>query len=158
MGCHSLLQGIFPSQESNLGPLHRRQILYHLSQCGGRGWKPNTGNVCLEGKLVNVEQGILTIDEEMKNGSPCSLQALRKRQGRKKAGVGGTRASSWSSEEPSGHILMAGFLYTVAAAPCLSILNGRCFSSESQTEICSRRKYGEPLIKISLCTCLSETL
>ena len=28
MGCHSLLQGILPTQESTLGLLHRRQILY----------------------------------------------------------------------------------------------------------------------------------
>ena len=27
--CHSLLQGIFPTQGSNPGLLHRRQILYH---------------------------------------------------------------------------------------------------------------------------------
>ena len=31
VGCHSLLQGIFLIQESNLGLLHWRQILYHLS-------------------------------------------------------------------------------------------------------------------------------
>ena len=31
MGCHSCLQGIFPTQGSNLGLLHCRQILYHLS-------------------------------------------------------------------------------------------------------------------------------
>ena len=31
MGCHSLLQGIFPTQGSNPGLLHGRQILYHLS-------------------------------------------------------------------------------------------------------------------------------
>ena len=31
VSCHSLLQGIFPSQGSNLGLLHCRQILYHLS-------------------------------------------------------------------------------------------------------------------------------
>ena len=30
VGCHSLLQGIFPTQGSNLGLLHCRQILYHL--------------------------------------------------------------------------------------------------------------------------------
>ena len=29
--CHSLLQGIFQTQGSNLGLLHCRQILYHLS-------------------------------------------------------------------------------------------------------------------------------
>ena len=31
MGCHSLLQGIFLTQEWYLGPLHCRQILHHLS-------------------------------------------------------------------------------------------------------------------------------
>ena len=31
VGCHFLLQGIFPSQESSLGLLHCRQILYWLS-------------------------------------------------------------------------------------------------------------------------------
>ena len=30
-GCHSLLQGIFPTQELNLGLLHCRQIVYRLS-------------------------------------------------------------------------------------------------------------------------------
>ena len=33
-GCHCLLQGIFPTQESNLGLLHCRQILYQLSHQG----------------------------------------------------------------------------------------------------------------------------
>ena len=32
VGCHSLLQGIFLTQGSNLGLLHCRQILYHPSQ------------------------------------------------------------------------------------------------------------------------------
>ena len=32
MGYHALLQGIFPTQGSNLGLLHCKQILYHLSQ------------------------------------------------------------------------------------------------------------------------------
>ena len=34
VGGHSLLQGIFPTQESNLGLLHCRQMLYHLSHQG----------------------------------------------------------------------------------------------------------------------------
>ena len=33
-GCHSLLQGIFLTQGSNLGLLHCRWILYHLSHQG----------------------------------------------------------------------------------------------------------------------------
>ena len=31
VGCHSLLQGIFPTQGLNPGLLHHRQILYHVS-------------------------------------------------------------------------------------------------------------------------------
>ena len=44
MGCHFLLQGLFPTQESNLDLLHYRQILYYLSLQGspmrwlGRGY------------------------------------------------------------------------------------------------------------------------
>ena len=34
VGCHSLLQGIFPTQGSNPGPLRCRQILHHLSPQG----------------------------------------------------------------------------------------------------------------------------
>ena len=34
MGCHFLLQGIFPTQRSNPGLSHCRQILYHLSYQG----------------------------------------------------------------------------------------------------------------------------
>ena len=34
MGCHALLQGIFPTQRSNPGLLHGRQILYRLSHQG----------------------------------------------------------------------------------------------------------------------------
>ena len=34
MGCHFLLQGIFPTQGSNPGLLHCRQILYRLSYKG----------------------------------------------------------------------------------------------------------------------------
>ena len=34
VGCHFLLQGIFPTQGLNTGLLHWRQILYHLSHQG----------------------------------------------------------------------------------------------------------------------------
>ena len=34
VGCHFLLQGIFPTQISNLGPPHCRQTLYRLSHQG----------------------------------------------------------------------------------------------------------------------------
>ena len=41
VGCHCLLQRIFPTQESNPGLLHCRQTLYHLSHRGS----PGTGYV-----------------------------------------------------------------------------------------------------------------
>ena len=34
VGCYFLLQGIFPIQGSNLGLLHCRQVVYHLSHQG----------------------------------------------------------------------------------------------------------------------------
>ena len=34
VGCHALLQEIFPTQKSNPGLLHCRRILYHLSHQG----------------------------------------------------------------------------------------------------------------------------
>ena len=34
VGCHALLQGIFPTQGSNVGLPHFRQTLYHLSHQG----------------------------------------------------------------------------------------------------------------------------
>ena len=36
VGCHSLLQGIFPTQESNPGLLHCRRILYQLGYQGSQ--------------------------------------------------------------------------------------------------------------------------
>ena len=38
VGCHALLQGIFPSQGSNPGLPHGRQILYHLSHQESWWW------------------------------------------------------------------------------------------------------------------------
>ena len=37
VGCHALLQGIFPTQGSNLGLLHCRRILHYLSHQGRNG-------------------------------------------------------------------------------------------------------------------------
>ena len=38
VGCHFLFQGIFVTQGSNLGLLHCRQTLYHLSHQGSLSW------------------------------------------------------------------------------------------------------------------------
>ena len=52
-GCHSLLQGIFVTQESNPGLLHCRQILYRLShQVSQAGLKPTYS--ALEGGLLTT--------------------------------------------------------------------------------------------------------
>ena len=42
VGCHFLLQGIFLTQGSNLGLLHCRQMLYHLSHHGVRMGEDNS--------------------------------------------------------------------------------------------------------------------
>ena len=66
VGCHSLLQGIFPTRGSNPGLLHCRRILYHLSQqrsptildwvaypfSRGSSWPGNrTGASCISGRF-----------------------------------------------------------------------------------------------------------
>ena len=38
VGCHFLLQGIFPTQGSNPGLLHCTQMLYRLSHQGSPGY------------------------------------------------------------------------------------------------------------------------
>ena len=45
MGCHFLLQGIFPTQGSNLSLLHCRQVLYGMSHQGGRKKKKSRENL-----------------------------------------------------------------------------------------------------------------
>ena len=46
VGCHCLLQGIFPTQGSNRGLLHHRQMLYHLSHQGIPKMKVNVSQSC----------------------------------------------------------------------------------------------------------------
>ena len=47
VGSHALLQGIFPTQGSNLGLLHYRQITYHLShQVSSKMTKVGLDDLC----------------------------------------------------------------------------------------------------------------
>ena len=64
MGSHSLLQGNFPNQGSNLGLLHCRRILCHLSR---------QGSPCLSlGASVNIEiRRVCSSQAEMS----CSLKS-----------------------------------------------------------------------------------
>ena len=50
VGCHALLQGIFPTQGSNPGLLHCKQILYHLS---------HQGSPCVLTSIIFVENLLL---------------------------------------------------------------------------------------------------
>ena len=56
MGCHFLLQGIFPTLGSNPGLQHRRQILSHQGSPNGL-WYPNKlrGRVCVKSHLLLLD-------------------------------------------------------------------------------------------------------
>ena len=60
VGCHSLLQGIFPTQGSNLGLPHCRQILYHLRQQGGPYTHTHTHMDTNGGMLLNHKKNEIT--------------------------------------------------------------------------------------------------
>ena len=47
VGCHSLLQGIFPIQGSNPGLLHCRQIFYHLRHQGAHKPEVKVSSLCI---------------------------------------------------------------------------------------------------------------
>ena len=83
VGCHALLQGIFPIQGSNLGLLHYKQILYHLSHQGRK-------------VKVLVTQSCLTLCDSM-DCSPPGSSVHRILQARILEGVAVlvSRASSW---------------------------------------------------------------
>ena len=55
MGCHSLLQGMFPTQGLNLGLLHCRQILYHLNHQGSPSSKAES--ICQKLEMVQDRPG-----------------------------------------------------------------------------------------------------
>ena len=62
VGCHSLLQGIFPTQGLNPGHLHCRRILYRPSHQGTSLWISNCGHITLE--LIFLENTSL-LEKEM---------------------------------------------------------------------------------------------
>ena len=50
--CHALLQGLFPTQGSNPGLLHCRQILCHLTHPGSRCHGPSTPKQPAETRIL----------------------------------------------------------------------------------------------------------
>ena len=66
VGCHFFLKGIFPTQGRNLGLLHCRQILYHLSHQGS----PNPVWSCVLMRLGYVLQDTPYLLQKAFRGSP----------------------------------------------------------------------------------------
>ena len=74
VGCRSLLQGIFPTQGSNQGLLHCRQIIHHLSY-QGNPYRVSLFSVILTVSLHSVAQ----------EGDFFQVQALQQRVARSPA-------------------------------------------------------------------------
>ena len=68
VGCHALLQGIFPTQGLNPGLLRCRQILYHLSHQGSPPWSFPT-STCkffhfhLKNNLQSIAKAIIPVQD-----------------------------------------------------------------------------------------------
>ena len=68
LGCHFFLQGILTTQGSNLGLLHSRQILYHLSHQGSpvKAWNvlyiKNSYNLTIKRQKSLFKMGKIWID------------------------------------------------------------------------------------------------
>ena len=54
VGCHFLLQEIFPTQGLNLDLPYCRQTLYHLSHQGSQNYLPVCSNLCTLSRWCNV--------------------------------------------------------------------------------------------------------
>ena len=108
VGCHALLQGIFPTQGSNSGLLHCRWILYHLSHQGsprilewvaypfsrGSSWPRNRTRVsCIEGK---VAQSCPTLCDPMDYSLPgFSVHGIFQVRVLEWVAISFSRGSSW---------------------------------------------------------------
>ena len=56
VGCHFLLHGVFPTQESNPDLPHSRQILYHLSHEGNPLYFVNTKILSINCSLIHKNE------------------------------------------------------------------------------------------------------
>ena len=64
VGCHALLQGIFPTQGSNLALLLCRQILYHLSYQGSP-LSPNEAPCVLSSGATSISMDTCTTKRQV---------------------------------------------------------------------------------------------
>ena len=82
VGCHSLLQGIFPTQRSNQGLPHCRQILYRLSHSYHKihcesclhlyRWKPRCSNSASPAAAAKSRQSCPTLCDPIDSSPPGS--------------------------------------------------------------------------------------
>ena len=80
VGCNFLLQGIFPTQRSNPGLLHCRQVLCHLSHQGSHLIKP-LFNILRNSEFAppcdsNPEKSVQLIDVTPPGGGAQEAQCL----------------------------------------------------------------------------------
>ena len=118
VGSLSLLQGIFPTQGSNPGPLHRRHTLYHLSRKGsprilewvaypfsrGSSWPRNqTGVSCISGRFFTnwVMREALTLCKSWIKIVPDRRVKTKRCCG----GFGGKRCSQYCNKKGLGKSL-----------------------------------------------------
>ena len=110
MGCHALLQGIFPTQGSNPGLPHCRQILYRLS---------HQGSPML---LVKVKESCLTLCDHVEYTVHGTLQArllewVAKPSSRGSSQPRGRTQVSRIAAEPLGNALCSLIIYISTSAP-----------------------------------------
>ena len=113
VGSHFLLQGIFLTQELNPGPLHCRQILYHLGHQGSL-------DTCIHSFIHfsrSVVSDSLRLHESQHTRPPCPSPTPR----------GSLRLTSKESVMPSSHLILCRPLLLLPPIPP-SI---RVFSNES---------------------------
>ena len=77
VGCHFLLQGIFPTQGSNPGLLHCRQILYHRNHQGNPSYSKGHLPVFFINLYLSKHLFILShyLPHLSTNHFPCELQS-----------------------------------------------------------------------------------
>ena len=99
MDSRSLLQGIFPTQGSNLGLLHRRQILYPLSHQGScsptsRCLLRSFGLPIIKSPLMLAETTLVSLEEAVAGVCPKGHWCLCRLPGLSLGAVGGAHSST----------------------------------------------------------------
>ena len=131
MGCHFLLQGVFPTQESNLGLLHCGKTLHHLSHLNVETRKVNWCSLCgnsaeipqqTERRVHATQQPhfwelMLTLCDELTLGRSLRLEAGFQGTHRERRWISGPpqchRAAWWACKPHSSHSESCRFAITI---------------------------------------------